>query len=82
MNNNRKIKVTVKFFATLREYGPKKEDLLIPTNSRVELLFTQYKIPKNERKAIILINGRPHKDEDTVLNDGDIIAIFPPIGGG
>jgi len=81
MNNNT-ITVTVKFFATLREYGPDKEVLTIAKNSKVKLLFDKYNIPKDERRAIILVNGRPHKDQNTILEDGDIISIFPPIGGG
>ncbi|MFX1470555.1 MAG: MoaD/ThiS family protein [Promethearchaeota archaeon] len=81
MNNNT-ITVTVKFFATLREYGPDKEVITIPENSRVKLLFDNYNIPKDERRAIILVNGRPHKDLETILKDRDLISIFPPIGGG
>lgn len=81
MNNNT-ISVTVKFFATLREYGPDKEVLTIAKNSKIKLLFDKYNIPKNERRAIILVNGRPHKNQNTILEDGDIISIFPPIGGG
>ena len=82
MINNKKISVTVKFFATLREYGPAKEFLKIPEESKVKSLFDKYNIPKDDRRAIILVNGRPHKDKDTILKDGDIISIFPPIGGG
>lgn len=80
--NNKNIKVTVKFFATLREFGPDKEILSIPENSRVKILFDTFNIPKDERRAIILVNGRPHKDLETILYEGDIISIFPPIGGG
>lgn len=81
MNNN-SISVTVKFFATLRQYGPDKDVLIIPENSKVRLLFEKYNIPKDERRAIILVNGRPHKDLNTIIKNGDIISIFPPIGGG
>lgn len=81
MNNNT-ISITVKFFAILRQYGPAKEVLSIPKESRAKLLFDMYNIPKDERRTIILINGRPHKDQNTILEDGDIISIFPPIGGG
>ena len=80
--NNILITVTVKFFATLREFGPDKEILRIPENSKIKLLFDKYKIPNDERRAIILVNGRPHKDLDTVIEDGDLVSIFPPIGGG
>ncbi len=80
--NNKTITVTVKFFATLREYGPDKEIITIPESSKVKLLFDKFNIPKDERRAIILVNGRPHKDLETILKEGDLISIFPPIGGG
>ena len=51
MNNN-SISVTVKFFATLRQYGPEKEILTIPKDSTVKLLFNKYNIPKNERQNL------------------------------
>jgi len=82
MSNNETISVTVKFFATLRRFGPAKENLTIPEDSNISLLFEKYKIPREERRTIIMVNGRPHQDKSTVLKDGDIIAIFPPIGGG
>lgn len=31
--------------------------------------------------AILLVNGR-HSSADTILNDHDIIAFFPPVAGG
>jgi molybdopterin synthase sulfur carrier subunit len=31
--------------------------------------------------AILLVNGR-HAPADTALNEGDIIAFFPPVAGG
>ncbi|MHA2281584.1 MAG: MoaD/ThiS family protein [Promethearchaeota archaeon] len=82
MNINKKISITVKFFATLRVYGPEKEVLTIPEKSKVKQLFDRYDIPKDARKTVILINGSPHKDLDTVLEDGDVVSVFPPIGGG
>lgn len=81
MSNN-KINVTVKFFAMLREYGPTKETISVPENSAIKLLFKRYQIPKEAWRTIIIVNGRPHKDLETVINDGDIVSIFPPIGGG
>ncbi|MFW9785705.1 MAG: MoaD/ThiS family protein [Candidatus Heimdallarchaeota archaeon] len=81
MSNN-KIKVTVKFFAMLREFGPKEENIVIAKDSPIKLLFKKYQIPKEAWKAIILVNGLPHNDQNTILKDGDIVSIFPPIGGG
>jgi molybdopterin synthase sulfur carrier subunit len=81
MSNNM-ISVIVKFFATLREFGPAEEKITLPAKSNIESIFERYKIPKDNRKAIIMVNGRPHQDQETILEEGDIIAIFPPIGGG
>ncbi|MFX0027946.1 MAG: MoaD/ThiS family protein [Candidatus Hermodarchaeota archaeon] len=81
MNNNN-IEVTVKFFAMLREYGPAKETIVIPKDSKVELLFKKYQIPREVWQTVIIVNGRPHNNLETVLKNGDIISIFPPIGGG
>jgi molybdopterin converting factor small subunit len=80
--SKKNIIVTVKFFAMLREYGPKKEIISVPENSTIELLFNKYQIPKDTSKKIIIVNGRPHNDLETVLNDGDIVSIFPQIAGG
>jgi molybdopterin converting factor small subunit len=80
--NNANIEITVKFFAMLREFGPAKETIVIPKDSKIEFLFKKYQIPKEAWQTIIIINGRPHNNPDTVLTNGDIVSIFPPIGGG
>lgn len=36
---------------------------------------------KLEDVAILLVNGR-HSKASTILNDGDIVAFFPPVAGG
>ncbi len=36
---------------------------------------------KVEEVAILLINGRDGK-VDTLLKDGDVLSLFPPVGGG
>jgi molybdopterin synthase sulfur carrier subunit len=82
MSEKKQISVTVKFFATLREYGPTEEHLNIPENSTVRFLFDKYQIPEEQRRAIIIINGKPHQELNTTLKNEDTIAIFPPIGGG
>lgn len=76
------IYVTVKLFANLREYGPSKSMMDVPEGSTIKSLIKKYKIPKDEGKLITLINGQPCHDKDCVLHDGDVVAIFPPIGGG
>jgi len=82
MSKRKQISVTVKFFATLREFGPTEAKITIPENNSVQFLFDKYQIPEEHRRAIIMINGKPHQDLNTILRNEDVIAIFPPIGGG
>ncbi len=79
---NNTISVKIKFYANLRNYGPPEAFLELPEGSTVNTIIQKAKIPKEEQNLKILINGRPHQDKTTVLNEGDIVAIFPPIGGG
>ncbi|MEA2070374.1 MAG: MoaD/ThiS family protein [Asgard group archaeon] len=79
---DKKIKVTVKFFASLREFGPKKEKITLPKNSTVKDILDKYNIPEENRNVIVLINRKPHKKIDDELSNNDYVVIFPPIGGG
>jgi molybdopterin converting factor small subunit len=76
------IYVTVKLFATLREYGPPRSVVDVPEGSTIKSIIKKYNIPKKEGKLIALINGQPCHENDCVLHNGDLVAIFPPIGGG
>jgi molybdopterin converting factor small subunit len=81
MNEAKEISVSVKFFANLREYAPAKNDITLPTGSTVKAILDIFKISE-KTKLIILINGAPHKTRETVVNNGDVVAIFPPLAGG
>jgi molybdopterin converting factor small subunit len=53
------MKITVKLFATLRDFGPEIEEKSVPENSNVV-----------------------HTDPKEMLKEGDVLALFPPVGGG
>lgn len=79
------IKVEVVLFATLRIYNPNGESsdpflMEVPEGSTVEYLLKELKIPPKESKQVF-INSR-RQEKDCVLQDGDRVAIFPPIAGG
>jgi molybdopterin converting factor small subunit len=74
------MKVKVKLFATLRDGRFSEKEFDIEAGSDVELLLKMFNL-KHEDVPIIFINGR-HADFDTILNENDDIAFFPPIGGG
>ena len=81
MNNKTNITATVKFFANLRASAPPKKIVSLPIGSTVSTVLDMFTISK-ETKLIILINGSPHKKRETIIKDGDIVAIFPPLAGG
>jgi MoaD family protein len=91
------LKVTVKFFTTLREItGTKEEQLEFSKAPTVEALLRQLskKYGKdfddyvyNELGSVhghlhFLVNGKSITALNTRLNDGDTVAILPPVGGG
>ena len=75
------IAVTVKLFATLKEYGKARSEVTVPEGSTVRSIIEKYKISKDVKTLIIMVNGRGRED-NFVLKDGDTVALFPPIGGG
>ena len=81
MNESKEISATVKFFATLRSIAPARKSITLPQGSTVSTILDIFGITK-ETKLIILINGAPHKTRETVVKNGDIVAIFPPLAGG
>ena len=78
----RKIDITIKLFSDLRQYGPATSTISVPEKSTVKYLLDKYRIPKEKKVLMILVNGLPHQKVDYVLNNGDIVAIFPPTAGG
>ena len=79
------ITVEVRLYATLQKYHPSLgigEPLGITLDNKARLgnLFSELKIPKEEIK-VALVNGK-WEEESYLLEDGDRIGLFSPIGGG
>ena len=72
--------IEVRFFATLREGRGKVAQLPAEEASCGGDILRRFAIPQEE-VAIFLINGFHSKPEDPV-KDGDVVALFPPVGGG
>lgn len=72
--------IEVRLFATFRE-GRDKVSFLDQKNFKnAGEILIYLRIPREE-VAILLINGR-YSAIDTSLKDGDVLALFPPVGGG
>lgn len=72
--------ITVKLFATLRENRKKIFPLELGANATPMDVCSILDIPI-DTVAIIMVNGRSVQN-DTPLNDSDVLALFPPVGGG
>jgi molybdopterin converting factor small subunit len=72
--------ITIKLFATLRQGRFKVAEQEYPTGTAVIDIIDKLSIPHKEL-GIIFLNGK-HTELDTVLNEQDVLAIFPPVGGG
>lgn len=72
--------IEVRLFATLRQGRGK---ILFLEGEKYKCgkdILKEVQIPEEE-VSIFLINGFHSKPEDAV-KDGDVLAIFPPVGGG
>jgi molybdopterin synthase sulfur carrier subunit len=72
--------VTVKLFATLRKDRFDEKNLELPDEVTAGEIIDMFAIPQTE-VTLIFINGR-HSTPEAKLAEGDILALFPPIGGG
>ena len=72
--------IEVRLFATLRE-GRGKVQMLSAADFVTAGDIIRYLNIPTEEVAILLVNGF-HKKPDEPVKEGDIVAIFPPVGGG
>ncbi len=76
------IEITVKLFAQYREGKFKVEKRLYPKNSTIEDVLNDIDLDlKKLPIGVLMVNGR-HVQESFVLENGQILAIFPKVGGG
>lgn len=76
----------MKLYADLRDYAPPGNILgeAFPVEIQegtLEELLTVLGIPK-ERTRLILLNGIHHLNAEQRFKNGDLVVLFPPIGGG
>lgn len=77
--------VEVRLYSGLEKYVSnatygKPIELDLPHGTTPKMLLDQLGIPQ-EQVFSILVNGT-HRDRNDSLEDGDRVALFPPVGGG
>ena len=79
------MKVTLKFFASMRQITGKSElEVIVPDNLNtrellelVKKMYDQF----SEKTILYAVNGE-YVGEEVKVNEGDVIAFFPPVSGG
>ena len=74
------MQVTIKLFANFRNDRFIKEVQTIAPGSTVGAIVSELALT-GEEVGVILINGR-HSNLEQPLTEGDILSLFPLVGGG
>ena len=72
--------IEVRLFATLRQGRQKVYHVDPASVSTVQDIMDAVDVPRSEVN-IMLINGF-HQKPETEVKDGDIVSLFPAVGGG
>ena len=77
--------ITVKLFATLIHFKNdsrtgKPFEVELPDSSLVKDLINLLNIPPQETHVVFINNII--EEHDSKLKDGDVVGLFPPVGGG
>jgi len=83
------MKVTLKLYATLADYLPagarnNRVELEVADAATVNAVLAPFSLPP-KLTHLVLVNGvfvPPEARAGTVLNEGDALAVWPPIAGG
>lgn len=80
------MQITVRLLASYRQYLPENSDaqssypLKVLDGATVGDLLPLLPVPQDE-VCTYFINGR-HAERDMVLQEGDVLSVFPAVGGG
>lgn len=74
------IHIEVRLFATFRESREKKYFLELPEGANILKILQLLDIEEKE-VSIMLLNGIDG-GSSRELSDGDVLSLFPPVGGG
>ena len=80
------MKVKLKYFASIAEYvGKKGEEIELSGGTTIDDLLVAVKSQHDAllgmESIIVAVNGE-YNEGSTPLNEGDVVALFPPVSGG
>lgn len=74
------MKITIKLFAQFRQGRFKEKQLEFFNSLEIKQVLEELGIIADE-VGVLMVNSR-HVSMDTLLADGDVLGIFPLVGGG
>ncbi|NIV28970.1 MAG: MoaD/ThiS family protein [Anaerolineae bacterium] len=80
------MQITIRLLASFRQYTPAghapdtEYPCKVKDNARVSDALAELPIPHGKAYTF-LVNGR-HAERDLVLQEGDLLSVFPAAGGG
>ncbi|MBI2485965.1 MAG: molybdopterin converting factor subunit 1 [Deltaproteobacteria bacterium] len=82
-----KIRITIKFFASMRDaIGERERTLLLPEGSNVDYVLEDLKNQYPQLAKVIdcsfIALNEEYTLKHTLLKEGDTLAIIPPVSGG
>ena len=80
------MRIRIRFFASVRQItGVDSEELEVEEGLAVGALIVDLKRKhealEEKMNMLVAINGE-YADPNTVLREGDVVALFPPVSGG
>ncbi len=83
------MQITFKLYATLMDYLPDGSDkhstiVEIPKDASAYNVIDRFNVPR-EKAHLVLLNGvyvQPEERSNPILNEGDTLAVWPPVAGG
>ena len=76
------VRITIKLFAQYRQGRFSAREQAVPDGTVIGDVLESLDIDEDRLAVgIVLLNGR-HRKLDFALNDGDVLSLFPRIGGG
>ncbi|WP_245600618.1 MoaD/ThiS family protein [Sulfurospirillum arcachonense] len=76
------INVTIKLFAQYRDDRFKIEQRVYKSGTTAQDVMDELGISEHKLPLGVLMVNSKHEKEDYVLQEGDILALFPKVGGG
>lgn len=75
------IRICVKLFAQYREGRFKVEERTYPEETCAQDIIEELALTKELPLGVLMVNSK-HQPTSYIVQEGDIVALFPKVGGG